>query len=88
LAGSPPDFVRPAVTLTFKQVDGVATITKIAIVTAGAARRRSANRYQRDSDTSQLSHETAGLRVEFFVAALDIEPTGEDIQAFVFVTMV
>jgi osmotically inducible protein OsmC len=61
-AGSPPDFVRTAVTVTLRQVDGVPTITKIALVTAGAARRRSANRFRRDGDTSRLSTDSRSVR--------------------------
>ena len=34
-AGSPPDFVRTAVTVALRPVDGVPTTTKIALVTAG-----------------------------------------------------
>ena len=60
-AGSPPDFVR-TVTVTLRQVDGVPTITKIALVTAGAARRGSANRCRRDGDTSRLSTDSRSVR--------------------------
>jgi lipoyl-dependent peroxiredoxin len=34
-AGSPPEFVRTAVTVTLRAVDGIPTITKIALETVG-----------------------------------------------------
>jgi hypothetical protein len=60
--GSPPDFVRTGLTVTLRQVDGVATITKIALVNARAARRRSGTRCRRDGDTSQLSTDSRSAR--------------------------
>ena len=63
-AGSPPDFVRTALTVTLRPVDGVPTITTIALVTAGkgARHRRGCVRRARHHRESRLSRQQSTSR--------------------------
>jgi osmotically inducible protein OsmC len=63
-AGSPPDFARTALTVTSRPVDGVPTITKIALVTAGegARHRRGCVRRARHHREGRLSRQQCTSR--------------------------